>query len=416
MIRPRPALLGAAGGAGLALAVLTAGPAIAAASLSVTAAGSGQPVTVAQPQTSNDVLDIRGQIDPNTSTTQLVVTDPNGSSHVVASGSAPVTQGSTLSYALNTACLSYDPKQSPCSGSNPALNGVWTVRLQGGESASEQFALRIPPATPQNVSATGASDDKTVTVTWQANTEPDLTGYDVLDGSGQVLAGNLSPGQVCNGGTCSTQVSAPGASSVAVDAHRTTCPGCSQTLTSAPSQPAAVAWPSPSPAPSSAPSTSGSGSGASGPGPSGSGSHGATTGSGSGSGSGGAGTTTGGRTGSAPSASSAGAANAGALLQQMLPGPSAAAPPVVPQPAGGLPPGEAEPTVWGTYSPTLGYGPKTVGQLVTVPYQGAPQLAGAAPAAVSWFSPMLWRSLAEGLLLLVVAGHVAAWLRRGSIE
>lgn len=436
----RRALLPAAVAA--ATVAVTALPAAAAASVSVTRASNGAQVTVDAPLTSNDVLNIDGQIDARTSTTQMVVTPPGGSPQVVASASGGLMQGASMSYALNTACVSYQPQQSPCTGSNPAPNGTWTVQLQGGESASTQFALRIPPAQPQGVSASGSGS--TVTVDWQANTEPDLTGYTVLDGSGQTLAADLAPNSVCSGGACTAQVSAPGVTSVEIEAQRSTCPGCSQTLSSTPSQPAQVVWSS------SAPSGSGSSSGTSGTG--GSGSTSGSTGTGSGSGSTGSGSGSTGTTGSGSTAGTTGgsatgsgsgsrktgsgsatsgtgrtataapapaapgaAADAGALLAQLLPGPSAVNAPSVPSSGGGALPGEEEPTTWGTYGSTLGYGPQTVGQLVTVPDGAQPKLA-AESGPVSWFGASGWRALAEALLLLLAAGHVAAWLRRAPAE
>ena len=396
--------------------VLSALPAAAAAGVTVTRAADGSTVTVDGPVTSDDVLHVRGHIDARTSTTDLVVLAPgDGTAHVVDQGAGTLTSGDTLAFDLSTACLSYDPKRAPCSGRRPAVNGTWTAQLRGGASAVSQFTLRIPPAQPTGVAV--ASDSRSVTVSWQEGVESDLRSYDVLDGSGHVLAGNLAPSSVCAAdGHCEKQLTGTSARSFTVQAYRATCPSCSETLASAPSQPASLSSSGTTATPVESPSSTG--------GTWNSGSSGSTAGSGSGSTSGTGGATTTG-TGTAGATSGSGGqpgsnttttksparrpapADPG-LLQRLLPGPQAVQPPSVP---GTL----IAPLADGSYKPTLAYGSQTVGETVNVPDGQAPQLAGGSSDQVLGGvidRDRLLQSIAEGLLLLVVAGHLRAWLLR----
>ena len=400
--------------------VLSAVPAAAAAGITVTRATDGSTVTVDGPVTSDDVLHIRGHIDARTATTELVVLAPgDGTAHVVDQGAGTITGGDTLAYDLSTACLSYDPKRAPCSGRRPAVNGTWTAQLRGGASAVSQFTLRVPPGQPTGV--TVASDSRSVTVSWQEGAEPDLRSYDVLDGSGHVLASNLAPSSVCGSdGLCQKQLTGTSARSFSVRAYRATCPSCTETLASAPSAPASLSSSGTTATPVESPSSTA--------GTSGSGSSGSTTASGTGSTSGtGGGTTTG--TGSTDASSGSGGQPGPAgtktttatktparrpapadpgLLQRLLPGPQAVQPPSVPETL-------VAPLADGSYKPTLAYGSQTVGETVNVPDGQAPHLAGGSGEQVLGGvidRDRLLQSIAEGLLLLVAAGHLRAWLLR----
>lgn len=389
-------------GAGTLL--LGALPASAAAGVTITRASDGATVTASQPVTADDVLHIHGQIDPRTKTTDLVVTAPTGDSHTVAEAAGTLTSGASLDFDLTTSCLTYDARRDPCSSRSPAPNGTWTAKLTGGATASSQFVLQIPPAAPTGVTAVASGSG--ATVSWQLGAEPDLRAYDVLDGSGQQIVGGLNPASVCDAnGSCSTSIAKTSAQSFMVRAERATCPSCSDTIASPPSSAASTSSGStatPVTSPSGEPSSSGS--------PQPGSSRGATQG-------GSTGPSTGpsaqpsGKPGSATVSSPARrtAANGAAsrLLQQFLPPPAALQAPSVPASI-------LAPLADGTYKPQLAYGEQTVGEDVLVPDGSAPQIAAHSTGALSGLmdGDRLWQSVAEGVLLLLVCGHLMAWLAR----
>ncbi|HET7405616.1 MAG TPA: hypothetical protein VFJ21_00570 [Mycobacteriales bacterium] len=397
-----------------ALALLSAGagtlllgalPASAAAGISITTASDGSAVSASQPVTADDVLQIHGQIDPRTKTTDLVVTAPAGDSHTVAEATASFTSGASLDFDLTTSCLTYDARRAPCSGRSPAPNGTWTAQLTGGATATSQFVLRIPPAAPTGVTATASGSG--AVVSWQLGAEPDLRSYDVLDGSGQQLVGGLSPSNVCDAsGGCSTTIAKTSAQSFMVRAHRATCPSCSDTVASAPSSAASISSGSsaaPVPSQSGDPSAGGSTQPGSSSGTAQGGSPAPSTSPGA--------QPSGGKPGaagvSAPGRRAAASGAAGRLLQQFLPAPTALQAPTVPASI-------LAPLADGTYKPKLAYGQQTVGEDVLVPDGSTPRIAAHSTGVLSGLmdSGRVWESVAEGVLLLLVCAHLMAWLAR----
>lgn len=161
----------------------------------------------------------------------------------------------TLAYRLDISCPDYS---APCEGRSPAHNGEYTVRvvdsglLTSGDVEDEHvFTLRVPPQKPREVTAQ-AEGGTSVRLRWAPGQEPDLTAYDVLDVTGARLK-RVDAGQVCAEGSCSTVLSVPARAherrvSYAVRAHRTVVPGSGQTVASGPSEKAATTVP-PAPTP-----------------------------------------------------------------------------------------------------------------------------------------------------------------------
>jgi hypothetical protein len=85
-------------------------------------------------------------------------------------------------------------------GSSPADNGTYTVTLNNqGRTKSATFTLLIPPARPTNF-AVSPQGGTLATFSWNANPEPDVTGYEITDSAGNVVA---SPeASACSGGVC----------------------------------------------------------------------------------------------------------------------------------------------------------------------------------------------------------------------
>lgn len=144
-----------------------------------------------------------------------------------------------LTYDLDPSCPDY---RGPCQGENPAPNGEYTVRvvdsglLSSGRVEDEHsFTLRVPPQQPRQVSAR-AKDPEAVRLQWAAGGEPDLTAYDVLGASGARLE-RVSASEACAGGSCSTVVNVPSRTqdrrvSFAVRARRSITPEADRTIAS----------------------------------------------------------------------------------------------------------------------------------------------------------------------------------------
>jgi hypothetical protein len=119
---------------------------------------------------------------------------------------------------------------------HPARNGTWTLSMVGDTGdpapAPRTFVLTVPPATPQQVTASPTPGG--AQVSWQNGDEPDLTGADIL-ADGKVIR----TAAACSG-HCSATVSLPaGKHDIAVREHRSRCPHCSGDLMS----PASAATP-----------------------------------------------------------------------------------------------------------------------------------------------------------------------------
>lgn len=153
--------------------------------------------------------------------------------------------GHELRYELNVSC------SHGCSRGGPAVNGAYTVRLISdglltGSKESQSFALRVPPGKPTDVSARALSATAAV-VQWDEGDEPDLSAYDVLNSSGSKLK-RVSADHACDGGRCSTRVSVPRSKAgkhagFAVRARRSVEPGSASTLASTVSEKAGASLP-----------------------------------------------------------------------------------------------------------------------------------------------------------------------------
>ncbi len=406
----------AAAGAG-ALVTLAALPAAAAGShLSVTRASDGSQVTDAVTRT--DVLQVRAQLPAQTGSTQLVVSPPAGGGHVVAQGSASQFSSATLAFDFSTDCFTYDPKRAPCSGRSPAPNGTWTLQLTGGLSETRQLVLRIPPAKVTGLS--GSAQGTTVTLHWTPGAEPDLRGYQVLDGAGNVVVTGIAPADACTSDGCQAAFdvgkNATGQRTFAVRSQRAVCPSCSDTLPAPASDPVTVTVGSPSSStPTSGGSTGGSSQGTvsysggqSSSGSTAGGAGGATSGGGTAAPQGS--TTSGHQTSPARATTTQRARPSGNLdstFNRFVPPPAAAAAPDVPAV-------QMAPMPEGTYKPELAYGDQTVGGYVKVRDAGGGSLQAVVEGVVS--SGSLWRSVAGALVMVLAAAHLWAWLARTRLD
>lgn len=400
-----------------------------AASAAPTAPGNGTVFT------SYSSFTISADYGRSTSENRLTLTSPSGS--VTTIDSAPAGLGSgTLSWTMDTGCFS-----SSSGSCVPAPNGTWTVTQSGGGTGTSTFVTRIAPKAPQSVSASEVSP-REARVSWRKGDEPDLTGWEVVEGDTVVKDGIGR--SACDGSTCSAVVTYAvdgGSHTYAVRALRSTAPGSSTTIESPLSSPASVnlSAPAPSPEPTTGGSTGdGTGSGGStdpgttptdgstgdpstGGSPGGSGSEG----TGSTGGSGGGTTTSGGSSsggGTSPigagSSSSGDTADAKAVAQRKAFalgfssfGPKLGIPklPPLPQQAPALAPELAD----GTYEPTLGFEDQVVTEKVetTGPTAAVRNVVGSALD-----SERLATSTAGALLLLLTGAHLRRWLGATSEE
>ena len=382
--------------AGIAVAVVTlaAAPALAATNISVSSGGSSM--------SDGSVLDhdatisVKGTTDAGTTSRQLKLTvdPPNRSAVTLKTGTASALQSGQLSASLDTSCP--DWSDSPCV---EAVNGTYTFTFQAGSTTSSSSVdLRVPPAAPSGFQA--SNNGTVVTFSWTPNSEPDLMGYDIVDGSGNdVTPGGMDAGSVCDSSGCSVSVdfgsNAQGTSrSFSVLALRHTSPGSGGSISSPSSNSQTVTFPAPpSPPPSSSPG------GGSGGGTGGGGSGGGTSGGGGGSSGGGGGSTGHGTrqlSGKHPAAD----------LRSSLPMVTAAGAPDLPSVLT-----EVKPLPQGSYKPTLAY-----------PDQVAKTPAGSAvkhnaQAVFKDFRKVLdigalWRSLAGAVVLMLAAAHLRAFVER----
>lgn len=404
-------------------AVLAATPAWAtAASSTIDSPPSG--TTYTSPSTINITATVRRQansvVSPDSGApVSLVLKSPTGQEQTLAT-----TQNSSqtsLSGWISTNC----DDESACQGSptpvEPAPNGTWTVLLTGDNAdASSTFVLEVPPAPPADVAA-AASGPESILLTWAPNPDPDLTGYNVLTGSGQSVASGLAPSQVCpsGGGQCSYTVTYPaaqaaGTHSFVLQDSRSSGTSNPPQLTSGDSQEVSATLSGPS-SPSQPPAGGGQGSTGS-AGSTGSGSSGGTRRGSASTGSSGA---TGG--GSSPFVPSSSASpNTARERAQLSQGLSTFAPSLgvlaLPQLASaggssassGPAPGTTEPTQQGTYSPYLGYRDPAIVQTTVKKIPGAQRyvLVGDGAAA------HLWRLGAAALVIILSVVQLRLWTRR----
>lgn len=347
----------------------------------------------------------------------LAIPGPQPGPYKVAS-----TTGSELRFTFSTTCPNH--AGACAAGSAPAYNGRYTASLSGAATGSRTVVLQAPPAAPTGVAATATGQHR-VKVTWAANREPDLTGYDVFTSDGTVVAESLPTT------TAEYEFDLPssgygGEHGYVVRAHRLACANCSgpeagATLPSAMSQPGTVTLdePTPEPEPTDQPddSTGGTANGSTDGGTA----NGSTGGSANGSGNGGNGS--GGNAGNGTSSGGNGGFTSGpgpttnpavAQQQQRLAfgvtfknfAPKLGAPKLPP-----LPKFSEAPIPEGTYDPLLEYGPQEAEDPTMVAEGG-----GSITSIVDTFTNVFeagrfFRSIAIALLLLLAAGHVRMWLR-----
>ncbi|MCA1822957.1 MAG: hypothetical protein ABR520_07495 [Mycobacteriales bacterium] len=419
-------------------AVLSASSPAAAASGTITSPSSGTTVR------SNQFVHIAAQVHftstDRSSVTLYLQAPDGGAAHALRTQAAPSGFNGgdyTLDYDFNTACPNWPGAN--CSGYHPAINGVYTVTLAGGASASREFTLAVPPAVPTGVVA-DVTGQTQITVRWNRNTESDITSYDVFAGDGSLLAGALSPN------TTSYVVNYPsqgygGQHSFTVRASRAACRGCSQQIPSAQSGAASATLtePTPTPTPSEDPSqTPDDGSGSPDPGQSGDPGSGSTTDPngqptdpaagdpGTGSGGGGGTDPRNGGTGNTGTTSGSTNNNAGAPAAQLAARRNAAALAAKQR--------QLFASTFRSFAPKLGlpklpplpsFAPPTVAPedqafKPTLPYQPQSVQRSRATKPIAQFEDVvskvfegrrLWRSIAVSLLFLLLAAHMQLWLR-----
>lgn len=401
-----------------------------AASAAPTAPGNGTVFT------SYSSFTISADYGRSTSENRLTLTSPSGSTTTIATAPAGL-GGGTLSWTMDTGCFSSN------GGCVPAPNGTWTVTQSGGGTGTSTFVTRIAPKAPQSVTASEVSP-REARVSWRKGDEPDLTGWQVVEGDTVVKDGIGR--SACEGSTCSAvityAVDGSGAHTYAVRALRSTAPGSSTTIESPLSSSASVdlSAPAPSPEPTSGGSTGGGADdgGSTDPGttptdgssgdPSGGGSTGGSGGSADGgtgsTGGSGGGTTSGGSGGGTAAPIGSGTSSAGetadakAVAQRKAFalgfssfGPKLGIPklPPLPQQAPAIAPELAD----GTYEPTLGFEDQVITEEVetTGPTAAVRNVVGSALD-----SERLATSTAGALLLLLAGAHLRRWLGATSEE
>jgi hypothetical protein len=105
------------------------------------------------------------------------------------------------SVSVSPSSSSVNTKHPAWAGGAMASNGVYTVTLNNqGRTKTADFTLLIPPAKPSGFTVTPNSYSS-ATFNWSANPEPDITGYEISNGSGTVAS---VPSSACSAGACTT--------------------------------------------------------------------------------------------------------------------------------------------------------------------------------------------------------------------
>jgi hypothetical protein len=327
-----------------------------------------------------------------------------------------------LKFTFTPACPNY--AGTCASGSAPAYNGRYTAAITGAATGSRTVVVQIPPAAPTGVTATAAGTH-TARISWDANHEPDLTGYDVFTGDGSTIAANLPTDQTYFQYDLGSS-GYGGTHTYVVRAHRLACANCSgpgsdAQLDSQLSAPASVTFDEPGATTSNTgggDTTDGSGSGYNNGNSTGGNGTGGTSNNGNGSGSTStdqngdaynSGNTSGGSfsSGSKQTTTQQRTAAFGLTFKSFAP--KLGAPKLPPQPKFASPTVGALPE--GTYDPMLNYGHRTVTTRDKVA-SGSNSLTQAFDSLTTAFEGRkLYRSIAIALLLLLAAAHLRLWLR-----
>ncbi|HWL36680.1 MAG TPA: hypothetical protein VNQ77_10840 [Frankiaceae bacterium] len=369
----------------------------------------------------------------------LAIPGPNPGPYKVDTSSG--TSDRDLKFTFDPACPNH---AGACAAGSPtAYNGRYTASLSGATTGSRTVMLQIPPAAPTGVSAI-ATGQRRIKVSWNANREPDLTGYDVFNADGVSVASNLPADRT------SHEFELPssgygGEHTYVVRAHRLACANCpgpdsGAQLSSPMSSPASVTLnePTPQPDPDEEPGTDpgtdpgdGGYNGEDEPGNGSTGGGGSNGGSGGGSGGG----STGGSGGGGNSAdtdgdgyndnSTGGSFSSGKTAQEQTRAaqqrlafgltfksfaPKLGAPKLPPLPKFAPPAPETIP--WGTYDPTLDYGgDKNVTGTDTIAEGGGFRDTVYDSFSMVFEGRRLFRSIAIALLLFLAAAHLRLWLR-----
>jgi hypothetical protein len=385
---------------GIALAVVgfASAPALAATNVSVSAGGNSLSDGAVLDHNSN--VSVKGTSDSTASSRQLKLTvnPPGRSAFTLKTGTASALQSAQLSASLDTSCP--DWSSSPCV---EAVNGTYTFTFQAGSSSSSSsIQLRVPPATPNGFQA--SNKGTVVSFTWSPNTEPDLMGYDIVDGSGSdVTPGGMDADSVCDSGGCGVSIdfgsSAQGTTrSFSLVALRHTSPGSGGSVSSPNSASQTVTFPAPPPPPPSSSPSSGSGGGAGG----------GSTGAGGGP----SGSAGGGSSGGGGSARQLSGRHPAADLRTSLPTVTAAGAPDLPSVLT-----EVKPLPQGSYKPVLPYGDqvvKTKKPVVADDRNNAQQVLHDFRRVLDIGA--LWRSLAGAVVLMLAAAHLRAFVERVEVD
>lgn len=161
---------------GTAAVLVGAGPALAGPpSVTVSSPANGAALSSAAPQINGSAS---ATAPGGTITGSLSLTITSSAGHPGWSSSVPSWCGqSACSFTVSVnPGLAYNGQYQlsvTAQETDPPLSTTRSASWSGG------FSVAVPPVSPQNVSATPASDGSSITLSWSANPEPDIVGYQV---------------------------------------------------------------------------------------------------------------------------------------------------------------------------------------------------------------------------------------------
>jgi hypothetical protein len=149
----------------------------------------------------------------------LTVTDPSGARHEAGSRKR-----------CDTLQSCHDAVSLRWGTTSTHRNGKWLVQLTSTDgSASATFTVAAPPRQVGTLTVARNGSSKAA-LHWPTNTEPDLTGYALVDGADHSKVYDVgNPGDLCESGACSAPITRSG--SYAIAAVRSCPAGCGSTKT-----------------------------------------------------------------------------------------------------------------------------------------------------------------------------------------
>ncbi|MDP9072800.1 MAG: hypothetical protein M3N98_01275, partial [Actinomycetota bacterium] len=186
-----------------ALVLIPAGPASAVnPSTTISSPGNGATLTNSTVPISGSTSIPPGLLNGNTITGVAISVTGASTASCSNSGCGATVGGTSTSFSFHPV-LAFNGPYTVTANTSASEAGILGSTPRS-DSASASFRLAVPPAAPHGVSAV-ANADRSVTVSWARNTEPDILGYQVerQDPSSSQLSAAANVAQPAGGSSVS---------------------------------------------------------------------------------------------------------------------------------------------------------------------------------------------------------------------